>query len=140
MMPLAPLHLRRLAAGACALAAATLLAVTLPTPDSAGQSSNQSNNQSNKQAKPQEEQPEHFPDGPNREDTFYFCTACHGFKLVAAQGMSRARWDETLDVMVTRHNMPDVQGEERAKMLDYLERAFPESKQPGGWKNPFAPG
>lgn len=128
---MARLRVRWLAAGACALAAATLLAVALPAPDSAGQS--------NQQAKPQEEQPEHYPDGANREDTFYFCTACHGFKLVAAQGMSRARWNETLDVMVTRHNMPDVQGEERAKMLDYLESAFPERKQPGGWKNPFAP-
>jgi hypothetical protein len=131
MMASARPHVRWLAAGACALAA-TLLAVALPAPDSAGQS--------NKQAKPQEEQPEHYPDGPNREDTFYFCTACHGFKLVAAQGMSRARWNETLDLMVTRHNMPDVQGEDRVKMLDYLERAFPERKQPGGWKNPFAPG
>ena len=130
MMALTRLHVRWLAAGACALAAA-LLAVALPAPDSAGQS--------NRQAKPQEEQPEHYPDGPNREDTFYFCTACHGFKLVAAQGMSRARWNETFDLMVTRHNMPDVQGEERAKMLDYLEGAFPERKQPGGWKNPFAP-
>jgi hypothetical protein len=120
---------RRLAAGA-GLAAA-LLAVTLAARDSVGQST---------QAKPQEEQPGHFPDGPNREDTFYFCTACHGFKLVAAQGMSRDRWNETIDVMVTRHNMPDVQGEERARMLDYLEGAFPERKQPGGWKNPFAPG
>jgi hypothetical protein len=130
MMASARLHMRWRAAGACALAAA-LLAVVLPAPDSAGQSS--------QQAKPQEEQPEHYPDGPHREDTFYFCTACHGFKLVAAQGMSRVRWDETLDLMVTRHNMPDVQGEERAKMLDYLERAFPERKEPGGWKNPFAP-
>jgi hypothetical protein len=124
------LHLRRLPAGACVLAAA-LLIVALPARDSAGQSD---------QAKPQEEQPEHFPDGPNREDTFYFCTACHGFKLVAMQGMSRARWNETLDLMVSRHNMPDVQGEERARMLDYLERAFPERNKPGGWKNPFAPG
>lgn len=134
-MALARLQLRRLAAGACALAAA-LSVVALPARDGAGQSEQAQS----KQAKPQEEQPEHYPDGPNREDTFYSCTACHGFKLVAAQGMSRARWDETIDLMVSRHKMPDVQGEERARMLDYLEGAFPERKQPGGWKNPFAPG
>ena len=63
---------------------------------------------------------------PNRDDAFYFCTACHGFKLVAAQGMSRERWDESLTFMVKRHNMPDVQGEDREKILDYLETAFPE--------------
>jgi hypothetical protein len=128
MMGPARLRSWRWAAGASALAAA-LLAAALRAPDSAGQS---------KPATVKEEQPEDFPDGPNRDDTFYFCTACHGFKLVAAQGMSRTRWEETFDVMIARHNMPDVQGEERAKMLDYLERAFPERKRPGGWKNPFA--
>jgi hypothetical protein len=89
--------------------------------------------------RPPQEEPEHYPAGPNREDTFYFCTACHGFKIVAAQGMSRERWDETFTFMVVRHNMPDVQGQDRAKMLDYLATAFPERRAPGGWTNPFAP-
>jgi hypothetical protein len=118
----------RLAACASALAFFALLAA-LPALDSAGQSERE---------RPKEEQPEDYPDGPNREETFYFCTPCHSFKIVAAQGMSRARWNETLDFMVTRHKMPDVQGADREKMLDYLEGAFPERKQPGGWKNPFA--
>jgi hypothetical protein len=93
--------------------------------------------QTKRERAPQEE-PEHYPEGPNRENTFYFCTACHSFKIVAAQGMSRHRWNETLDIMVTRHKMPDVQGDEREKMLDYLTTAFPERAQPG-WKSPFAP-
>lgn len=88
---------------------------------------------------PIEETPEQFPAGPNRDDAFYFCTACHGFKIVAAQGMSRERWDESLTWMTQRHNMPNVEGEERAKILDYLASAFPERRQPGGWKNPFGP-
>ncbi len=121
--------LRILAAGALALAAA-VLCLAPPMPDSIAQS---------KRERPREEQPEDYPDGPNREETFYFCTACHGFKIVAQQGMSRARWDETLDVMVTRHKMPDVQGADRDRMLDYLESAFPERRQPGGWRNPFVP-
>ena len=54
-----------------------------------------------------------------------------------AQGMSRERWDESLTWMVERHKMPDVQGEDRKKILDYLATAFPERKEPGGWKNPF---
>jgi hypothetical protein len=120
---------RRLAAGASALAVLVLM-MALPAPDSAGQP---------KRERPKEEQPEDYPAGPNREDTFYFCTACHGFKIVAQQGMSRARWNETIDIMVTRHKMPDVQGADRDKMLDYLAGAFPERTQPGGWKNPFAP-
>jgi hypothetical protein len=110
------------------LALATLFAL-FPALDSAAQG---------KRARPAEEGPEQYPAGPNRDDTFYFCTACHSFKLVAAQGMSRERWDESLTWMVSRHNMPDVQGADRAKILDYLAAAFPERKRaPGGWKNPF---
>jgi hypothetical protein len=119
----------RIAAGVWALAALALL-VALPAPDGAGQQ---------KRERPRMEQPEDYPDGPNREDAFYSCTACHGFKIVAAQGMARDRWNETIDFMVERHKMPDVQGAEREKILDYLAGAFPERTQPGGWKNPFAP-
>ena len=82
--------------------------------------------------------PAAYPDHPGREETVGFCTACHGFGIVAAQGMSRERWNETLDVMVTRHNMPDVQGADREKVLDYLAGAFPQRTQRPGWKSPFA--
>jgi hypothetical protein len=92
-----------------------------------------------RRARPAEEGPEQYPAGTHRDDTFYFCTACHSFKIVAAQGLSRERWDEVFNFMVQRHNMPDVQGEDRNKMLDYLAQAFPERGEPGGWKNPFAP-
>jgi hypothetical protein len=120
--------LRGLAAGVSALAAALLL-IALPALDGVGQQARE---------RPREEQPEDYPDGPNREETFYLCIACHSFKIVAAQGMSRARWNETLDVMVTRHNMPDVQGADREKVLDYLAGTFPQRTQRPGWKNPFA--
>jgi hypothetical protein len=108
------------------LALVALLAL-LPLPDASAQ----------RRVRPPEEQPEQYPDGPNRENTFYFCTACHSFRIVAQQGMSRERWDESLTWMVDRHNMPKVEGEDRAKILDYLAAAFPERTQPGGWKNPF---
>ena len=87
---------------------------------------------------PREEAPEEFPDVPGREDTFYACTACHGFKLVAQQGMSRARWDRTLDPMVTNHGMAKLEGKDRETVLNYLARAFPESTPAGrGYQNPF---
>jgi hypothetical protein len=87
---------------------------------------------------PREEAPEEFPDAPGREETFYTCTACHNFKLVAQQGMSRQRWDGTLDLMVSLHGMAKLEGKDREQVLDYLERAFPERAQaPGGWQNPF---
>jgi hypothetical protein len=90
-----------------------------------------------KRVRPVEEGPEQYPEHPNRDDAFYFCTACHSFRLVAAQGMSRDRWDESLTWMVKRHSMPDVQGEDRRKILDYLEKAFPERREQRGWQNPF---
>ena len=86
---------------------------------------------------PRDEAPEEFPDAPGREDTFYTCTACHGFKLVAQQGMSRARWNDTLNLMTERHGMPKLEDKDRKIVLDYLERAFPESASARGFQNPF---
>ncbi len=40
---------------------------------------------------PTDENPEEFPAGAGRDETFYACTACHNFKLVAAQGMTRTQ-------------------------------------------------
>lgn len=92
-------------------------------------------------ARTEPESAEMFPAGPNREETFYFCSACHGFKLVAQQGMSREKWRETFAWMTVKHNMPKVEGQDLEQMLDYLATAFPERApaQGGGWKNPFAP-
>ena len=83
---------------------------------------------------------EDYPDLPGRDETFGFCTGCHDFKLVAAQGMSRDAWDETLDWMVKRQGMADIHGEARTLVLDYLAKAFPAQRRtaPGGWRNPFA--
>ena len=55
---------------------------------------------------PRDESPEDYPAAAGREQTFYACTACHGFKLVAQQGQTREHWDDTLDWMTQRHGMP----------------------------------
>ena len=90
---------------------------------------------------PRDENPEDFPAGPGRDDTFYACTACHGFKLIAQQGMTRRQWEESIEVMVQRHNMPPLSPKEQAVVLDYLEATFPpRAPTPGrGWQNPFTP-
>ena len=54
---------------------------------------------------PRDEAPENFPAGAGRDETFYACTACHNFKLVAAQGMTRRQWDESIALMMTKHGM-----------------------------------
>ncbi len=90
---------------------------------------------------PRDENPEDFPAGSGRDDTFYACTACHGFKLVAAQGMTRRQWEDSIAWMTERHNMPPLPDKEQKIVLDYLEATFPPRAPAsrGGWQNPFAP-
>ena len=89
---------------------------------------------------PSDENPEDFPEGAGRDETFYACTACHGFKLVAQQGMTRAQWDDSISLMIRRHNMPPPDDKDRAVLLNYLEAAYPPRAPAarGGWQNPFA--
>jgi len=88
---------------------------------------------------PKEERMEDLPEGPGREETFALCTACHGFRLVSNQGMSRVQWDETLTWMTVRHRMPDIQGVDRDLILDYLAQHYPPRtpSRAGGFRNPF---
>lgn len=84
--------------------------------------------------------PEDFPAGPGREDTFYACTASHGFKLVAQQGMNRRQWEDSL-LWMTEKRMPSLPPKEQKIVLDYLEATFPQRMPTnrGGWQNPFSP-
>ncbi len=85
-----------------------------------------------------DEMPEQFPDVAHRDQTFYACTSCHGFKLVAAQGMTRDKWAETLVWMTAKHNLPQLEAQELNNVLDYLSVAFPpKAPTQRGWKNPF---
>jgi hypothetical protein len=90
---------------------------------------------------PRDENPEDFPAGAGRDDTFYSCTACHNFKLVAQQGMTRRQWEDSLRWMTDRHGMSPLPAKEQNIVLDYLEAAFPPRAPAGrgGWQNPFAP-
>ncbi len=90
---------------------------------------------------PGEEQPEEFPAGPGRDETFYACTACHNFKLVAAQGMSRRQWErfDRLDDDAARHAAARRQGARDASST-ISKAAFPPrapAAARGGWQNPF---
>ena len=89
---------------------------------------------------PGDESPEQFVAGAGRDETFYACTACHNFKLVAAQGLSRAGWEDSLNLMVRRHNMPPLDDKDREIVLNYLEAAYPPRAPTTsrGWQNPFS--
>jgi len=88
--------------------------------------------------RPTDETPEDLPPAAGREDTFYFCTACHGTAIIKAQGMRRDQWDEALTWMESKHGMPRPDPALRAVMLDYLAAALPpKPAQQRGWTNPF---
>ena len=89
---------------------------------------------------PGDEIPEDFPAGAGRDETFYACTACHGFRLVAQQGLSRAGWEDSINLMIRRHNMPPLDDKDRAVVLGYLEATYPPRAPAarGGWQNPFS--
>ena len=88
---------------------------------------------------PRDESPEDYPAGAGRDDTFYACTACHGFKLVAAQGQNRRQWNDTINWMAEKHGMPKLEAKDREIVLNYLEATFPPSAPAGrgGFQNPF---
>jgi hypothetical protein len=87
---------------------------------------------------PGDEAPENFPAASGRDEAFFSCTACHNFKLVAAQGLSRRQWDESVALMVQKHGMPVLDDKDKTVVLDYLETAFPpRAPASGGWQNPF---
>ncbi len=90
---------------------------------------------------PRDENPEDFPAGSGRDDTFYACSACHNFKLVAQQGMTRQQWEDSLQWMTDRHGMSPLPAKEQKVVLDYLEATFPPRAPAGrgGFQNPFSP-
>lgn len=57
--------------------------------------------------------------------------------LVTQQGMSRARWDETIDWMIENQNMPVPGPQERDLLLDYLADNFGETRGKGCVETPW---
>jgi hypothetical protein len=74
---------------------------------------------------PQDESPEDYPAAAGREQTFYACTPCHGFKIVAQQAQTRQQWNDTLDWMTQRHAMPQPSDNDRKVLLDGVPRPRP---------------
>lgn len=77
-----------------------------------------------------------LPPGDGREVVYYTCTACHSTRIILQQGMSRTRWDHTLDWMREKQGMPALPAEDREIILDYLATHLPEDR---GRPGPGAP-
>jgi hypothetical protein len=87
----------------------------------------------------QRETPAALPEGPGRDVTFYVCTPCHSTAVIRRGGFTRAQWDDLMDWMSERQNMPVLNPELRRTVVDYLAEAFPPRRtSPRGGRNPFA--
>ena len=67
---------------------------------------------------PRDESPQDFPAGLGCDET----------------------WDDPINLMIRRHNMPPLDDKDRDVVLNYLEAAYPPRAPTGrgGWTNPFA--
>ena len=57
---------------------------------------------------------------PGAQLTYDLCSACHSEMIIAQQGQTREGWDEILVWMVEEMGMPELDQEDREKILDYL--------------------
>lgn len=79
-----------------------------------------------------------LPPGEGRPVVYAYCTACHSTRIILQQGMSRSRWDQTLDWMVKEQGMPEPGPEAREVLLDYLAAQFPaEQPRESGGVSPY---
>ena len=86
---------------------------------------------------PSDEKPEDYPPVPDARIRSTPARRATASRSWAQQGQTRRQWDDTLDWMTQRHNMPAPRDNDRKAMLDYLEAAFPPRTAPRGWQNRF---
>ncbi|HHX8298731.1 TPA: c-type cytochrome [Vibrio diabolicus] len=51
-------------------------------------------------------------------------STCHSLHMVTQQGLSRQRWDETLDWMIEEQGMDELPGDDREAILKYLSTYY----------------
>lgn len=65
-----------------------------------------------------------IPRAPGVEITYYACSSCHSFKLVAQQGLSKERWREVLVWMVEEQEMEPMEPSDFSATLNYLAKFY----------------
>ena len=65
-----------------------------------------------------------IPRAPGAEETYYLCSACHSFRLVAQQGLSYESWKATLVWMIEEQDMSTPEPEERELITKYLAKFY----------------
>lgn len=68
-----------------------------------------------------------LPADEGRDFVFCVCQACHSLAIIKQQGLTRTWWDDTPTWMVEEQDMPELDDEDRAIILEYL------TNQVGPW-------
>jgi mono/diheme cytochrome c family protein len=83
--------------------------------------------------------------GPGRDLVAAHCGVCHSLQIVVETRMSRDEWDAALTWMQKEHHLWSFTDEDRARILDYLEKTqgplepSGETEEPGPWAQPWYP-
>jgi len=67
---------------------------------------------------------EALPEGENKDLVYGVCSGCHSVKLIMQQGMTRKKWDKTLEWMYEQQGMPRLDEKTESQVLDYLAANF----------------
>ena len=70
-----------------------------------------------------------LPEGEDKDLVYSVCSGCHSIKLVMQQGMSRKKWDSTLDWMYEQQGMAPLQPDIEQQVLDYLAEHYSVEKR-----------
>ena len=83
-----------------------------------------------------------LPEGENKDLVYGVCSGCHSMNIVMQQGMTRERWDKTLEWMYEKQGMPRLDDQTESEVLDYLAQHFNVDRQqdqgPGMALSPFS--
>ncbi len=82
---------------------------------------------------------EALPEGENKDLVYGVCSGCHSVKLIMQQGMTRKKWDKTLEWMYEQQGMPRLQPEIEKPILDYLAKHYGLEKQKEGESQTASP-
>lgn len=70
-----------------------------------------------------------LPEGPDRDAVYFNCSACHSIQLVSQQNLSRERWEELMDWMVSENGMHPLSSSARNRVVNYLATHFGEDAE-----------
>ncbi|MDA0652681.1 MAG: cytochrome c family protein [Proteobacteria bacterium] len=80
-----------------------------------------------------------LPPDEGREETHAICGACHSLRLVTQQGLDADRWDGLMDWMTQKQGMPELEKDERQRIVSYLAKYYGPDRRSRPRTDPMRP-